>query len=107
MQSCAFQKVGVPPNRHSDFGDFRTKVTDLVSDIIFIVEANECFKQVFQTLFKPIAQPVRLPDLISAAWCYAITEFILGRSWGLSIYHVRFCQITANVNYLKTNNSLK
>ncbi len=36
----------VPPNKNDEFGEFRLKASDLVADIVFIVEANKCFEKV-------------------------------------------------------------
>jgi transportin-3 len=36
----------IPPSKSDDFGDFRVKASDLVADIVFIVEANKCFEKV-------------------------------------------------------------
>ncbi len=36
----------VPPAKTDDFGDFRAKASDLVADIVFIVEGNKCFEKV-------------------------------------------------------------
>ncbi|CAF0896059.1 unnamed protein product [Brachionus calyciflorus] len=45
----------IPPSRTDDFGDFRVKAADLVSDIVFIVEANKCFEKMFLILQAPNA----------------------------------------------------
>jgi hypothetical protein len=42
----AQQQTSIPPYKSDDFGEFRLKATDLVSDIVFIVEANKCFEKV-------------------------------------------------------------
>jgi transportin-3 len=36
----------VPPSKSDDFGDFRAKASDLVADIVFIVEGSKCFEKV-------------------------------------------------------------
>lgn len=38
--------TSVPPSRSEEFGDFRAKASDLVADIVFIVEGNKCFEKV-------------------------------------------------------------
>ena len=43
----------VPPSKTDDFGEFRTKASDLVADVVFIVEANECFVKMYQILHSP------------------------------------------------------
>lgn len=40
----------VPPSKSDDFGEFRTKAFDLVSDVVFIVEPNECFEKMYLIL---------------------------------------------------------
>lgn len=40
----------MPPSKSDDFGDFRVKASDLVADIVFIVEANKCFEKMYNTL---------------------------------------------------------
>ena len=52
--------VGPPPGKTSDFGEFRNKVSDLVSDIIFMVEANDCFKQLQQVMLSPTSNWVEI-----------------------------------------------
>jgi hypothetical protein len=39
-------KTGVPPSKSSEFGEFRLKASDLISDVIFIVGSNRCFENV-------------------------------------------------------------
>ena len=36
----------VPPSKSDDFGDFRAKASDLVANIVFIVEGSKCFEKV-------------------------------------------------------------
>ncbi|KAF5302301.1 hypothetical protein FQA39_LY10340 [Lamprigera yunnana] len=36
-----------------DFKDFRSKVTDLIKDVVFIVESSNCFRQMFLNLQHP------------------------------------------------------
>ena len=43
----------VPPSKSDDFGDFRIKAFDLISDIVFIVEPNECFEKMYLILNSP------------------------------------------------------
>ncbi len=45
----------VPPSKSDDFGEFRLKASDLVADIVFIVEANQCFSKMYTTLQNPQA----------------------------------------------------
>lgn len=40
----------IPPSKSDDFGEFRLKASDLVSDIVFIVEANKCFEKMYSIL---------------------------------------------------------
>lgn len=40
----------IPPSKSDDFGDFRVKASDLIADIVFIVEANKCFEKMYNTL---------------------------------------------------------
>jgi len=40
----------VPPSKSDDFGEFRIKASDLLADIVFIVEANKCFEKMYITL---------------------------------------------------------
>lgn len=39
--------------RMDDFEDFRVKASDLVADVVFIVEANKCFEKMYLTLQNP------------------------------------------------------
>jgi transportin-3 len=41
-----------PSSKSDDFGDFRQKAADLISDIVFIVEANECFQKMYVVLHR-------------------------------------------------------
>lgn len=38
--------VNIPPGKNDEFGEFRIKASDLVADVVFIVEANKCFEKV-------------------------------------------------------------
>lgn len=46
MNDYVAWKQSIPPAKSDDFGDFRQKTTDLVADIVFIVESNKCFEKV-------------------------------------------------------------
>ncbi|XP_013777598.1 transportin-3-like [Limulus polyphemus] len=35
---------------HDDFGEFRSRVSDLIKDIVFIVGSSSCFKEMFENL---------------------------------------------------------
>lgn len=45
--------TSVAPSKTEEFGEFRLKASDLVADIIFIVEANKCFEKMYITLHAP------------------------------------------------------
>lgn len=45
--------ASVPPAKSDDFGEFRLKSSDLVADVVFIVEANKCFEKIYMTLQSP------------------------------------------------------
>ncbi len=45
----------IPPSKSDEFGDFRMKASDLVADVVFIVEANQCFEKMYITLQNPSA----------------------------------------------------
>lgn len=36
-----------------DFADFRTKVSELIKDVVFIVGSSNCFRQMFLSLQAP------------------------------------------------------
>lgn len=38
--------ANIPPGKNDEFGEFRIKASDLVADVVFIVEANKCFEKV-------------------------------------------------------------
>lgn len=39
--------------RNEEFEDFRLKASDLIADVVFIVEANKCFEKMYMTLQAP------------------------------------------------------
>lgn len=45
--------VTVPPSKNDEFGEFRLKASDLIADVVFIVEANKCFDKLYLTLQAP------------------------------------------------------
>ena len=38
--------AGIAPGKSDEFGEFRQKASDLVADVVFIVEADKCFEKV-------------------------------------------------------------
>ncbi|KAL4659483.1 transportin-3 isoform X2 [Arapaima gigas] len=83
------------PEDNDDFGEFRTRVSDLVKDIIFLVGSKECFSQVLwhadailageslalcsdnnQTLIEVLEQVVLLPVTVHIAVRYTSIELV-------------------------------